>query len=257
LPPITALNILLTQTQAYQNSVTRNAPETLHLIATATQNEASQLKTIDNPDLANPGRIPAVAIDSAAAAGWFGSLNALEKYFASQAPQAASRFTVVMSEVEVETSAGPVQRLVAFVSKSGLPRQLENELDNQGVTIIEADQLPGVQGHAEVAAQQFRADTEAQVEDLGGPITKVNSAVMNNGACSAECAQALTDYIDREGVTVVPGGRGVLGDEVLNPAEMAALRAEYGGVSNYEAIIRSTPTAGDVAAEDPEGDEAP
>jgi hypothetical protein len=64
----------------------------------------------------------------------------------------------------------------------------------------------------------------------------------------------LTDYIGREDVTVDVGGRGVLGEEVLNPAEMASLRTEFGGVINLEAIIRSSPTAGDVAVA-PEEDE--
>lgn len=73
------------------------------------------------------------------------------------------------------------------------------------MTIYQADDF---EGHAEIAAANYRNDVAAQVEDLGGPITQVNSAVMNNGACSTACAQALTSYIDREDVTISRGGRG-------------------------------------------------
>jgi hypothetical protein len=56
-------------------------------------------------------------------------------------------------------------------------------------------------------------------------------------------------------VTVQVGGHGVLGDEVLTRTEMADLRSEFGGVSDLEAIIRASPTAGDHVGEDPEGGE--
>jgi RHS repeat-associated protein len=209
---------------------------------------------INHPGVVNPGNshLPVAAFDAATASMWLGSLNALNDYLGAEGPIANKYFTLLLSEVEVqETPDGPpVLRLVAFANSNGLPDDLENALTEQGVQIYEADPF---ERHAEIAAQNFRADPEAQQDVLGGTITRVNSAVMNNGACSSECADGLTSYIGREDVTVQVGGRGVLGDEVLNPAEMASLRNEFGGVSNVEAMIQASPTAADATEGDVEG----
>ena len=209
---------------------------------------------INHPGVVNPGNshLPVAAFDAATASMWLGSLNSLNDYLGAEGPIANKYFTLLLSEVEVqETPDGPpVLRLVAFANSNGLPDDLENALTEQGVQIYEADPF---ERHAEIAAQNFRADPEAQQDVLGGTITRVNSAVMNNGACSTECADGLTSYIGREDVTVQVGGRGVLGDEVLNPAEMASLRNEFGGVSNVEAMIQASPTAADATEGDVEG----
>jgi len=93
-----------------------------------------------------------------------GSLNDLSNYIQDAGSVAHGRFIVLLSEVEVLTPEGTPIRFVAFVSKSGLPSSLEQQLTDRGYTIYEADQF---EGHAEIAAQNYRADTEAQVEDLG------------------------------------------------------------------------------------------
>jgi len=103
----------------------------------------------------------------------------MNNYFTTSGSVANTRFTILLSEVEVETPQGSLLRIVAFVSKSGIPESLETALTNYGVTIYEAYPF---EGHAEIAVQNYRADTAAQQEDLGGPITKVNNAIMNNGA---------------------------------------------------------------------------
>jgi hypothetical protein len=176
-------------------------------------------------------------LERAATAGWLGSLNALNGYFSQEGSIASTRFTIVLSEVEVETPQGLLTRLVAFASKGGIPRSLQTQLTNEGVTIYRADPF---EGHAEIAAQNYRADVAAQQEDLGGPISKVNSAVMNNGACSAECAQGLTDYIGRSDVTIEPGDQGYNAGQVLTPRYMSDLQSEFGGVSEFETLIQDT-----------------
>jgi hypothetical protein len=105
----------------------------------------------NNPGLVNPAtaHIPAIAFTGAAAADWYGSLNAMNNYFTGEGSLANSRFTLLLSEVEVGTSEGPLLRIVGLVSKSGLPPSLENELTDQDVTIFEADQF---ENHAEIAA---------------------------------------------------------------------------------------------------------
>jgi hypothetical protein len=115
------------------------------------------------------------------------SLKAFSSYVSEAGPIANSRFTLLLSEVE--TSSGPMVRFVAFVNyKGGLPRSLARELTDEGYTIYRADPF---ENHAEIAAQNYRADTGAQVEDLGGPIRSVTSAVMNNEACSEQCLRPV------------------------------------------------------------------
>jgi RHS repeat-associated protein len=77
----------------------------------------------NNPGLVNPAtaHIPAIAFTGAAAADWYGSLNAMNNYFTGEGSLANSRFTLLLSEVEVGTSEGPLLRIVGLVSKSGLP----------------------------------------------------------------------------------------------------------------------------------------
>jgi RHS repeat-associated protein len=186
--------------------------------------------------------LPSDAFEGVVTAGWLGSLGTLNNYFNEQGAVANSRFTIVLSEVEVESADGPLLRLVAFVSKGGLPRSLQTQLADEGVTIYQADPF---EGHAEIAAQNYRADTALQEQDLGGPISKVNAAVMNNGACSAECAQGLTNYIGRDGVNIQPGDQGYYEGQVLTPQYMSELQSEFGGASEFEAIIQDTlPMAG-------------
>ena len=181
--------------------------------------------------------MPAVVFNGAAAAGWLGSLNTLNNYFSQEGSIANGRFTILLSEVEVQTPEGLLTRLVAFVSKGGVPRSLQTQLTNEGVTVYRADPF---EGHAEIAAQNYRADVSAQEEDLGGPISSVNNAVMNNGACSAVCAQGLTDYIGQEGVTIEPGDQGYYAGQVLTPEYLSNLQGEFGGVSEFQALIQDS-----------------
>jgi len=198
---------------------------------------SSSQARINNPGLAMPGqtRVPVSALSAAAVTGWLTSLQSLNEYFSEQGTIANSRFTIMLSEVEVSTPQGPLLRIVAFVSKNGLPRSLTRQLTNAGVTIYRADPF---EDHAEIAAQNYRADVAQQTEDLGGPIGRVNAAVMNNGACSVECAQGITKYIGEDGVTIQPDDRGYYGGQVITSEYMSDLRSEFGGVSDYEALIQ-------------------
>jgi hypothetical protein len=140
-----------------------------------------------------------------------------------------------LSEVEVQTAGGLAPELIAFTSSGGIPHPLEQQLTDQGVTIYQAD---AILGHAEREAGAYRADVGAQEADLGGPIVNVKQVVVTNTVCSEECAQGLTTYIGKEGVTVSAGDRGYMNGQVLTPEYMSDTRAEFGGVSSIDALMR-------------------
>jgi hypothetical protein len=52
----------------------------------------------------------------------------MNNYFTGEGSLANSRFTLFLSEVEVETSEGPLLGIVAFVSKCGLPPRSKKSL---------------------------------------------------------------------------------------------------------------------------------
>jgi hypothetical protein len=151
----------------------------------------------------------------------------LSDYFAERGQIANSDFTVILSEVQVETTEGSIPRVIAFVNANGLPRSVRNQLTKAGVKIFKADP---VEDHAEIAAANFRASPEQQEAYLGGQISKVNSAVMNNLPCSQNCADSYTGYIGREDVTISTADRGILSNgEVVTRSVAAELRAAGGG----------------------------
>ena len=73
---------------------------------------------------------------------------------------------------------------------------------------------------------------------------------MNNPSCTSACAQALTNYIGQEGVTIEEGDQGYYNGQVLTPTYMSDLQNEFGGVSEFEALIQDMlPADGAVAGD--------
>jgi hypothetical protein len=132
---------------------------------------------------------------------------------------------VVISEVEVEVEGGGTEvRVVAFASKSGLPQDLADVFERYDIPVMEGDNVDRPYSDAEFAARDFGQEVAAQLKQLGGRIVRVNSAISSNSVCSDECGEALTEYVNRPGVTIEKNGYGVIGDEVLNPEQIASIQ---------------------------------
>ena len=149
--------------------------------------------SINNPQLPDPVKrhVPANLYNGIAITDYVMALQALNGYLKENGNGNINGglvnkdFTVIISRVQVSTSEGPLTRIVAYVSGSGLPKELEEKLDEYGVKIYEADpSLPRPLGDAEFLARDYRDAVDVQQEDLGGPITEVGDTIMNNGACS-------------------------------------------------------------------------
>lgn len=129
----------------------------------------------------------------------------------------------------MKTDVGIVPRIIAFVSKAGLPDDLEKAFDTLGVQIYEAEPGSGRagKGHAEGAAAAFRKSVETQVEDLGGEVTEVDDLYSSNRFCSEDCAEDATDFLDN-GVKLSPKSFGWVEGQELTPDAMKQLRADTG-----------------------------
>lgn len=130
---------------------------------------------VNNPGWANPAKthLPPLAYEGMAVTTWFNATKALADYFAQRGQIANQDFSLILSQVEIETPNGPIERVIAFVNNNGHPSSLRNQLNNAGVKIFKAD---AVENHAEIAAASFRESAEQQEAFLGGQISKVNSA---------------------------------------------------------------------------------
>ncbi|MFJ9448086.1 ricin-type beta-trefoil lectin domain protein [Kitasatospora sp. NPDC101235] len=145
------------------------------------------------------------------------------------------RFTMILSEVQVENSNGlVVPRVVAFVSQGGLvsDQALLEKMTELGVTVYQIgppkSEKGNPEGHAENAARRFRDDEKAQQRDLGGRIKGVNSAIMNTYACSSKCAENLTKFVNDPSIKIEEGGLGVYGKNLLSKDAIK----EYKNVNN-------------------------
>jgi hypothetical protein len=171
--------------------------------------------------------------------GWSTLLAQFTSYFKEFGYIKNKNFTAIMSEVEVKTPSGAVEpRLVVITSQEGLPPELEHVYSKEGIAIVKATPE---EGHAEIAARDFRASLAKQLEDLGGKIVQVNSAVMNVGACSMRCARAMTQYIGDPEVTIRRGDYGFIRGpmeniEVFSKGAIRRLRRLFGGRSALEVI---------------------
>src|SRR5579875_570249 len=125
-------------------------------------------------------------------------------------------------------------RLVAFVSKRGLPGALDEQLSNSGVTIFQASES---QGHAEIMARDFGRNVSAQARSLGGPVNRVVSSVQNNRVCSEGCANALTEWIRRPDVTINEGDKGFYDGAVLSLDYMDNLHNQFDTSSDFQALF--------------------
>jgi RHS repeat-associated protein len=191
------------------------------------------------PIVVNPN-LPAVIASLIGSAQWTTALAQFTGYLGATDFYKNYDFTAILSEVEVKTASGDLQsRLIIFVSKGNLPKQLR-DLWGKTIKIIKATPQ---ENHAEMAARDTRRDIALQEQELDGKIVQVNGAVMNNGACSSACAEALTEYIGDPDVTIQEGGFGFLRtadgrDIVFNPDEMQELDRRFGGDTDLETIER-------------------
>lgn len=171
-------------------------------------------------------------------AAFSSALDVLVAYFKEFGAIKNRNFTAILSEVEVQTGSGIEGRTIVFVSQGGLPKILQRIFEKMNVQVVRATPE---EGHAEIAAKDFREDIGEQEEALGGRITGVNAAVMNNGACSDACGEAITKYVDDEDVTISKGGLGFVRSatgqvRVFQGSYMRLIRQLLGGGSNLEAI---------------------
>jgi hypothetical protein len=134
-----------------------------------------------------------------------------------------------------------------------LPKALADIFEENDIPVMEGDNVDRPYSDAEFAARDYGREVEFQKQQLRGKIVRVNSAISSNSVCSDECAEALTEYINRPGVTIEKGGYGVIGNDVLNPAQIASIQDGFGG-TNIQAIINLA-ASGTVATGDPAGDE--
>jgi RHS repeat-associated protein len=191
---------------------------------------------INNPGWADPAktRLPPIAYAGIAATNWFSATKTLSDYFTAHGQIANGDFTLILSEVQVETSEGSIPRVIAFANANGLPKSLRNQLTQAGVKIFKADP---VEDHAEIAAANFRASPEQQEAYLGGQISKVNSAVMNNLPCSIKCANNFTEYIGNEDVTIGTTDRGITADGNVITSSVAARMRAAGDGEMYAGLV--------------------
>jgi hypothetical protein len=149
--------------------------------------------------------------------------------------------TIILSDVTVHTPDGDVNKVIGFINNKGrLPGYVIKDLSENRVQLFRATKL---EGHAEMAARDFRLNKALQRKTLGGTVRSVNAAVMNNGACSTACGRALTQYIGQRGIQVNKGGRGFevqmgRGITVFNAQNTMALMDLYGGVKAFQAIVQ-------------------
>jgi RHS repeat-associated protein len=148
--------------------------------------------------------------------------------------------TIILSSVTVDVPGyGLVNRLVAFINnKASFPRYVLNALNGLGIQIYRATPA---ENHAEMAARDFRYNQALQRSSLGGIVTQVNAAIMNNQACSQACATALTQYIGNPRVLIGQYGRGFIstaggGITVFSKAVVKQLLYLYGAGYTYQAI---------------------
>ncbi|MEU3516729.1 RHS repeat-associated core domain-containing protein [Streptomyces sp. NPDC006654] len=183
------------------------------------------LEKLNNPKLPKASLSEAAAV-AAGVTQYREAMKAVAQYLAKNS-WAYSRFTLVLSRVYVKIGDGVVPRIVGFVSKGGLDSKLLDLLTEMEVTVYKAKADSG-KGHAEDAARDFRSDTKAQTESLGGKITDVDNAYVTNRVCSEDCGRSLTEYINKPGVEVTEGSHGVLGGKVIDEDALTKLRDVYG-----------------------------
>jgi RHS repeat-associated protein len=184
--------------------------------------------------------------------GFSAALGQLANYFRRYGQAENGQFTAIVSEVEVKTPAGSIEpRIVVIVSQKGLPPELQELFSNEHIAIVRATPR---EGHAEIAAREFRRNPARQLKALGGKIIRVNAAVWNNRACSDECAEAGTEYIGDPGVTIRKGGRGFIrtrlgGVEIFSVKNISKWWSRLGGRSALEVIERWNYTGGGAGRE--------
>jgi RHS repeat-associated protein len=191
------------------------------------------LRKINNPSLGVPAQeyhdYPE-KVDNAAAFifGW--GLNILGEYIEGQPGPARGNFTVVLTEVEVETSYGPTPRVVAFVSQGGIPDKLNKQLEAAGITVYQAAPAPkgSTEGHAESAAAALRANIGQQIKDLGGRIVNVRSAFSTSRICGADCRDNLNKFINDPSKSVREGTNGMIEGEAIDDSLLRKVRGALG-----------------------------
>ena len=209
---------------------------------------------VTNPSWKSPSQtgLPASYYKYLAGISWAFGTSSLKAFYAAKPAVVNVDFTIMLSEVDIETSPGvTVPRVLAFTSQN-LPRTLLAQLENGGIKVFRTQVGSG---HAEISAQTL-ADNELQQEiDLQGKIVRVNSAIMNNTPCSQECVNAFNNYANvgrgsENAIKITSVDRGFTSTgEIVNPAVAARLRT-LGGGSNVFGGLAEEGSEG--AAEDDE-----
>jgi RHS repeat-associated protein len=143
-------------------------------------------------------------------------------------------FGAILAELMVKTRGGGVQsEFAVFVSKAGLPKELENDFTREGVTVFRAQKWMG-KGDAEQVAKFVRETPSLQRLGLdGGEIESVSEAISTVRVCGGDCASDFNDFFDDPEVNIQPGGYGALRAEdgrviELNAGDMAGYKQLYG-----------------------------
>ncbi|TDD27270.1 hypothetical protein E1287_34920 [Actinomadura sp. KC06] len=189
------------------------------------------VEKLNNPDLSNPppGTSPE-QVNQAAGFILGASLSTLAAHLQKMSGAQRGNFTVLLSRVTVQTSDGPVPRVVAFTSQSGLPKDLERDLTRYGVTIYKAPGAPSgsTAGHAEQAAANFRANVAQQIKDLGGRIISVHTAFTTSRICSRQCEGNINKFIGDPAKSVKMGSNGMVEGTQVTGQLLKNLRSAFG-----------------------------
>jgi RHS repeat-associated protein len=184
---------------------------------------------------------------------WQDALHAIVEYYSTYGNSYyGSKFTIILSEVEVQTPEGLVIKTVAYANSGGIPQQLQQLLGEAGVPILQAPDVAGA-NHAEMAAEELTTNSQEQDEFLGGKLTDVVSAISNNYPCTTygeACAKAFTEYAnygaggqgaaEKPSVQITQQDRGAVQGEVIGPetSQEASQIGEFEPAAGPNAIAR-------------------
>ncbi|WP_370063782.1 RHS repeat-associated core domain-containing protein [Streptacidiphilus sp. MAP5-3] len=204
--------------------------------------ETYRLVRVNNPVpirslLLNPqsGNAPEIA----AWEQYEGAMSAFADYYNNTSGWARGNFTMVFSLVDVSDGTSVVPRVVGFVSKAGLKSapNLQAALDELGIPVYKAD--PSVlKGHAEGAAAAFREDTQAQIDGLGGVITRVRAAYSTVKICSAGCLTAFKHFAGSAADDVNEKDSGFIDGTVIDDAFLDSQREQNGPGTAPNVVLR-------------------
>ncbi|MFM9578130.1 RHS repeat-associated core domain-containing protein [Streptomyces caniscabiei] len=169
------------------------------------------------------------------------SLEKLANFCAKNPAKCRGNFALTLAHVEIKGKgygAADPGRVVGFVSKGGLPKDLRDEYTRLGVPIYQASADYG-KGHSEDAAAKYRTDTARQDKDLGSKIARVKSAYVNVRVCSDHCARQLTKFIGRGDVTIPKGSNGMINGKVIDTPLLRELRSTTGRGAALNVVLRN------------------